>query len=156
MDRTAIDTLQELAQRDTERAARQLQQANQQHRQAQERLSMLIGLRADYEQRRQQQVQTGLSMAALANIHRFIHKIDHAIAGQQQLTQTAAARAEKSSAGWQAKKQAAMIWESLRMRSDRAARQKALARERRQMDEFAARCLRRAGGRDGSAGEDSE
>lgn len=153
MNLTAINTLQQLAQREIDQAARALQTANQQHQASRQRLAMLVGLRADYGQRLQQACDSGVSMAAIRNFHGFIDKIDQAIAGQHQLEQSAAARAADISASWQARQRTAMIWASLRRRSEHAVLLGVQAQERRQMDEFAARSRQHAVARSGLSGE---
>lgn len=149
MNTSALDTLQQLARRETDSAARQLSAAIEQHGNAKERLEMLVGLRTEYQQRLLQQSSTGVSIAAIRNYHAFMDKIDHAIAGQTRLEESASTRVDHANAGWQSKKRAEMTWESLVKREERAAALKAAKIERKQMDEFASRALRqRIGGDD--------
>ncbi len=148
MDMTALDTLQQLAQRDTDGAARQLRSAIEHHAGARQRLELLLELRAEYLQRLQQQSGAGLSIAAICNFRNFIDKLDDAIAGQTRLEQSASAQVDYANAGWQARKRAEMSWESLAQRGERAAALAALRLERKQMDEFASRAVRARFGAD--------
>ncbi len=140
--RSALDTLQLLAKRETDSAARQLSAAIEQHGSARQKLQMLVELRAEYVERLQQQSSQGMSIASIMNFQAFIAKIDDAIAGQQRLEASAGTRVEQANSGWQAKKRAEKTWESLIQRGDRLAALKALKQERKLMDEFASRATR--------------
>ena len=140
--RSALDTLQLLAKRETDSAARQLSAAIEQHGSARQKLQMLVELRTEYVERLQQQSSQGMSIASIMNFQAFIAKIDDAIAGQQRLEASAGTRVEQANSGWQTKKRAEKTWESLIQRGDRAAALKALKQERKLMDEFASRATR--------------
>ncbi len=140
--RTALDTLQLLAKRESDSAARQLSSAIAQHGSARQRLDMLIDLRTEYAQRLQRQSGEGMSIASIRNFQAFMEKIDDAIAGQARLEASASARVEQANAGWHTKKRAEKIWEALIRRSDRSAALKAQKQDRKLMDEFASRAAR--------------
>ncbi len=137
--RTALNTLQVLAKRESDSAVRLLSSAIEQHGHARQRLDMLMDLRAEYTQRLQQQSAAGISIMAIRNYQAFMEKIDHAIAGQQRLEAAATARVEQTRAGWQSKKRTEKTWELLIRRGVRADALKALTQERKLMDEFASR-----------------
>ncbi len=112
---------------------------------AQQRLQMLQQLRAEYMQRLQGHVETGLTFAAYRNFQRFLDKIDEAIAGQAAIEAGAAAQAEQSRQHWQSKKREGQTWGLLVERAERDAQRKAAKQERKANDEFAARAaLKRA------------
>ncbi len=139
---TALDTLQMLARRETDGAARRLSTAIEQRGSARQKLDMLVALRSEYESRLQRQSGEGLSIAAIRNFHAFMEKIDQAIAGQVRLEESATARVEQANIGWQSKKRAEKKWEILGLRSERAAQLKAQRQDRKLMDEYASRAAR--------------
>ncbi len=149
-NRTALDTLQQLAQRETDGAARQLTVALDQQTSAKQRLDMLLELRAEYAERLLRQSREGMSIAAIKNFQAFMEKIDDAIAGQTRLAASASNRVEQANAGWQAKKRAEKTWESLINRDDRANLLKEQRQDRKLMDEYASRAARRQMGDDGA------
>lgn len=149
-NRTALDTLQQLAQRETDGAARQLTVALDQQTSAKQRLDMLLELRAEYAERLLRQSREGMSIAAIKNFQAFMEKIDDAIAGQTRLAASASTRVEQANAGWQAKKRAEKTWESLIKRDDRANLLKEQRQDRKLMDEYASRAARRQMGDDGA------
>jgi len=81
-NRTALDTLQQLAQKETDGAARRLTSALEQQTSAKQKLEMLLELRAEYTERLLRQSREGMSIAAIKNFQAFMKKIDEAIALQ--------------------------------------------------------------------------
>ncbi len=149
-NRTALDTLQQLAQRETDGAARQLTVALDQQTSAKQRLDMLLELRAEYAERLLRQSREGMSIAAIKNFQAFMEKIDDAIAGQTRLAASASNRVEQANAGWQAKKRAEKTWDSLIKRDEQANLLKEQRQDRKLMDEYASRAARRQMGDDGA------
>ena len=151
--RSTLVTLQALAKREADSAARQLSAAIEQHGHARQRLSMLSDLRTDYAQRLQQQHAEGLSMMAIRNGHACHGKIDDAIAGQKKLEAAATTRVEQARACWQAKQRREKTWESLIRRGVHADAVRLLKQERKLMDELASRTGRHRRGESGTDGD---
>ncbi len=149
-NRTALDTLQQLAQRETDGSARQLTVALDQQTSAKQRLDMLLELRAEYAERLLRQSREGMSIAAIKNFQAFMEKIDDAIAGQTRLAASASSRVEQANAGWQAKKRAEKTWDSLIKRDEQTNLLKEQRQDRKLMDEYASRAARRQMGDDGA------
>ncbi len=151
-NRTALDTLQQLAQKETDGAARQLTSALEQQSSAKQKLDMLLELRAEYTERLLRQSREGMSIAAIKNFQAFMKKIDEAIAGQTRLAANATTQVEQANAGWQSKKRAEKTWESLISRNERTVLLKEQKQDRKLMDEYASRAARRTmNGDDGNA-----
>ena len=136
---TALETLVMLSEQEADAAAVSLGKAIAVRADAQQRLQMLQQLRAEYAQRLQGHVQTGLTFAAYRNFQRFLEKIDEAIAGQSAIEVGASLQAEQSQQHWQAKKREGQTWELLVKRADSEALRKQGRQERKANDEFAAR-----------------
>lgn len=140
---TALETLVTLSAKEAEAAAICLGKAIVAREDAQQRLTMLHQLRAEYAQKLQGQMEDGVSFAAYQNFQRFLLKIDEAIAGQAAIELAATAQADLSRQHWQAKKREGQTWELLVDRAARDAQRKEVKQERKANDEFAARAAQK-------------
>ena len=136
---TALDTLIELAQRDTDDAAKRLGAALKTVDEAEQKLNMLLGFRDDYGVKLEAAQVAGITPMAYRNFVAFIDKLEVAINGQRDIVRHATQKSATEKSAWQASERKRLSYRTL---SERAAAQ-ALRLEnkldQKQMDEHAAR-----------------
>jgi len=140
---SALDTLIELATRDTDEAAKRLGRAMKAAEEAEQKLVLLSQYRDDYMVRCQQSLQTGLTAAAYANFQQFIGKLEQAVIGQQSAIRDARLIVERERRAWQECERKRMSYGTLAERAAKAQQAKENKRDQKQMDEYAARRLSR-------------
>lgn len=140
---SALDTLIELATRDTDEAAKRLGRAMKAAEEAEQKLVLLSQYRDDYMVRCQQSLQTGLSAAAYANFQQFIGKLEQAVIGQQSAIRDARLIVERERKAWQECERKRMSYGTLAERAAKVQQAKENKRDQKQMDEYAARRLSR-------------
>jgi flagellar FliJ protein len=138
---SALETLIELAVRETDDAAKRLGKCMAAAAEAEQKLTLLTQYREDYAQRFQQNLTSGLSASGYHNYQVFLAKLEQAIAGQQQLVQDAHQRVERERSAWQACERKRMSYDTLATRAQKAQQVKENKRDQKQMDEHAARQL---------------
>ncbi|HEX2603708.1 MAG TPA: flagellar export protein FliJ [Oxalicibacterium sp.] len=138
---SALETLIELASRDTDEAAKRLGKCVAAAEEAEKKLALLTQYREDYAQRFQQSLTAGLSANGYHNYQVFLGKLEQAIAGQQLVVKDAHQRVEKERAAWQACERKRMSYDTLATRAQKAQQVKENKRDQKQMDEHAARQL---------------
>ncbi|WP_293780306.1 flagellar export protein FliJ [uncultured Oxalicibacterium sp.] len=136
---SALETLIDLATRETDDAAKRLGVAMKGAEDAQQKLNLLNQYRDDYMVRFQQNLSTGLTAMAYANYQQFIGKLDQAIDGQQLVVRDAKLRVERERENWQASERKRMSYGTLAERAEKVQQAKDNKREQKQMDEYAAR-----------------
>lgn len=136
---SALETLIDLATRETDDAAKRLGMAMKGVEDAQQKLTLLNQYRDDYMMRFQQSMRNGLTAMAYANYQQFIGKLDQAINGQQLVVRDATLRVERERENWQASERKRMSYGTLAERAEKAQQAKDNKREQKQMDEYAAR-----------------
>jgi flagellar FliJ protein len=137
--RSALDTLIELAQRDTDEAAKRLGVALRGVDEAQQKLTMLHGYREDYAVRFDAAQLKGITPAVYFNFVAFLEKLDNAVKGQQEVLRHAQRRADQEKEAWQACERKRLSFRTLSERAAAEALAKENKRDQKMMDEYATR-----------------
>lgn len=137
--RSALNTLIDLANKESDAAAKRLGAALAVRDEAQQKLDLLLQYRDDYALRCQASLAGGISTTHLQNFHLFMQKLEDAIAGQQKVVADASLRATQARAGWLACEQKKMSFVTLASRAAREDARRELWRDQKQNDEHAAR-----------------
>lgn len=135
----AIQTLTDLAARQSEEAATRLGQANNATAQAQQKLELLQEYRKSYADQLQAQMAQGLSMSGYSNFQKFLSTLDQAIAQQMQTLQNSHHLVEKHRNEWQLSEKKRLSFNTLTQRAEQAQLRKETKREQKQTDEYASR-----------------
>ncbi|MFT5532908.1 MAG: flagellar FliJ protein [Burkholderiaceae bacterium] len=138
---SAIDTLIELAVKDTDEAAKRLGLAIRACEEVEQKMTLLTQYREDYANRFQHSLSVGLSPSGYRNFQLFIDKLDGAIASQQLVLLDAKRRIEEARAAWQSSERKRMSYGTLASRALKVAQQKEAKRDQKAMDEHAARAI---------------
>ena len=136
---SSLDTLIDLATKDTDAAAKQLGSALRACEEAAQKLDLLLQYRNDYAARCQSSLENGMSATQLNNFQVFMHKLDSAIVGQQKVVTDAKQRAEQARTIWLACEQKKMSFVTLANRAGKESARRELWRDQKQNDEHAAR-----------------
>jgi flagellar protein FliJ len=136
---TALDTLIELATKDSDAATKQLGRCIRIRDDAQQKLDMLLQYRDEYALRFEQNSTRGLSATAYRNFQLFIEKIDSVLAGQHEVLKLAQGRIDEAKTAWQACERKRLSYDTLATRAKNAARTAAGKRDQKQSDEQASR-----------------
>ena len=139
---SALDTLIDLAQRESDNRAKRLGAALKAVEEGEQKLQMLMSYRDDYAARFDAAQQAGITPFAYRNFVAFLVKLDSALTGQQEVIKHANYKAEMERKAWQESERKRLSYRTL---TERAAAQ-ALAietkRDQKMMDDFAARSAR--------------
>jgi flagellar FliJ protein len=136
---SALETLIELAQRESDERARRLGAALKAVEEAQQKLDMLLGYRDDYANKLDAAQMAGITPFAYHNFVAFVGKLDNAILGQREVLRHAEHRASTTRTAWQESERKRLSYRTL---NERAAAQELAAenkRDQKAMDEHAAR-----------------
>lgn len=136
---SVLNTLIELAQQETERAAQWLGAALRISEESRQKLDLLLGYRDDYAKRCQSNLVDGISTTHFNNFQGFMQKLDDAIHGQQKVVHEAGLRADQARVAWMACEQKKMSFVTLASRAGRESARHELRRDQKQNDELAAR-----------------
>jgi len=136
---SALATLLELAQRDTDHAAKRLGAALTAVEEAKQKLDMLLGYRDDYARRLEAAQIAGISPMSYQNFVAFMAKLDHAIGGQREVIRHAEHRAGVERTAWQAAERKRLSYRTLSDRAAAEALQLENKRDQKMMDEHATR-----------------
>jgi flagellar FliJ protein len=137
---TALDTLIELAVKDSDTATKHMGRCIRQGNDAQQKLDMLQEYRDEYARRFETSLTAGgLSPLAYQNFQLFIQKIDGVLAGQQEVVRLALVRVEEAKTAWQACERKRMSYDTLATRAKNEALAIANKRDQKQSDEQASR-----------------
>jgi flagellar protein FliJ len=136
---SALHTLIELANKKSDEAAKLLGDTLRVSEEAEQKLDLLLQYRNDYAERCQSSLATGISTTHFNNFQVFMHKLDHAIAGQQKVVSDAKARAMLARAAWIECEQKKMSFVTLADRASKESVRRELWRDQKQNDEHAAR-----------------
>jgi flagellar FliJ protein len=137
--RSPLETLIELAERETDDAAKLLGAAIRAAKEHENKLGMLQGYRDDYADRLQTTLGTGITPMQYRNFQAFLAKLDNAIAGQLEFVSIAKQRIEIERSTWQAAERKRMSYNTLQKRADKEALQRENKRDQKMMDEHANR-----------------
>lgn len=137
--RSALDTLIELATTETEEAAKRLGLAIKATQETEKKLALLQQYRAEYAARFQASLATGLSAMGYRNFQLFMDKLDTAVASQQSIVTQANLRVAERRAEWQAGERKRMSYGTLANRALQQEQKLENKRDQKAMDEHAAR-----------------
>ncbi|MFC4930003.1 flagellar export protein FliJ [Massilia sp. GCM10023247] len=141
---SALETLIELAQRDSDAAAKRLGAALKAVEEAEQKLQMLLGYRDDYANRLDQAQMAGITPFAYANFVAFVGKLDNAINGQQEVLKHANYKRDLEKTRWQESERKRLSYRTLTERAAAEALKLENKRDQKMMDDHAARTVRRA------------
>ena len=139
---SALETLIELAQRDSDDAAKRLGAALKAVEEAEQKLQMLMGYRDDYANRLDQAQMAGITPFAYQNFVAFIGKLDNAINGQREVVKHAKYKSDHEKKTWQESERKRLSYRTLNERAVAEAQKIADKRDQKMMDDHAARTVR--------------
>jgi flagellar FliJ protein len=136
---SALETLIELATKETDDATKRLGRAIRVSEEAQQKLVILQQYRDDYAARFQDTLTTGLTALSYRNFQLFIEKIDNAIAGQQDVVYSTQQKVADARVAWQACERKRMSYDTLAARAREKELRKENRRDQKATDEHASR-----------------
>jgi len=139
---SALETLIELAQRDSDAAAKRLGAALKAVEEAEAKLQMLLGYRDDYANKLDQAQMAGITPFAYRNFVAFIDKLDNAINGQREVLKHAKYKSEQEKKAWQESERKRLSYRTLNERAAAEALKLENKRDQKMMDDHAARTVR--------------
>jgi flagellar FliJ protein len=134
-----LDTLIDMARRDTDDAAKRLGAALKAVTDAEEKLNMLIGYRDEYSRKFEASQQAGITPMAYRNFQAFMEKLDNAIHGQEEVVRHTQKRGELEKTAWQAAERKRVSYSTLREREETRLQKLEAKRDQKAMDEHASR-----------------
>jgi flagellar FliJ protein len=136
---SALDTLIDLAMRETDEAAKRLGHAIRATEDTEKKLAILMQYRDEYAARFQASMTAGLTAMGYRNFQLFMTKLDEAISGQQLIVAESKRRVTSERTAWQASERKRMSYDTLATRAHDAEQRKENKREQKNTDEQAAR-----------------
>jgi flagellar protein FliJ len=136
---SALDILIELASTQSDDAAKRLGLAIRACEDTEQKLSMLLQYRDDYEARFRAGVANGISIAGYRNFQQFLEKLDAAIGGQQKIVDNARRRIDAERGEWQSCERKRLSYGTLATRAQAVEQRKENKRDQKMMDEYATR-----------------
>lgn len=136
---SALNTLIDLANKESDEAAGQLGGALRVSEEAEQKLELLLQYRDDYANRWQTNMANGISTAQFNNFQVFMGKLDHAIAGQLKVVSDAKDRTQAMRAAWLSCEQKKLSFVTLAGRANKENARRENWRDQKQNDEHAAR-----------------
>ncbi len=136
---SALDTLIDLAQRDTDAAAKRLGAALQAAEETEQKLAMLMNYREDYAKKLEAAQMAGITPLAYHNFVAFMGKLDNAINGQREVVKHAHHKSAMEKAAWQASERKRLSYRTLSERAAAETLRVENKRDQKAMDEHAAR-----------------
>lgn len=134
-----LETLMDLARRETDDAAKRLGVALKAVDEARQKHDMLVGFRDEYLTRFEAAQAAGITPMAYRNFVAFIDKLEVAIKGQLEMIRQAELRSGQEKAAWQNSERKRMSYSTLNDRADAEALKLENKRDQKAMDEHAAR-----------------
>ncbi|MGO4762586.1 flagellar export protein FliJ [Cupriavidus sp. 2KB_3] len=139
---TPLNTLADLAQDNTDKAARELGRLQGLRTQAEQQLLALTEYRHEYRTRMQAIAAEGMTSGRWQDFSRFLDSLDHAIRQQTGALAKAEADLLAGRANWQQQKRRQNSYDTLITRAEVREQQVSARREQRANDEYAARIAR--------------
>lgn len=136
---SALETLIELATNQTDEAAKRLGRAVRACEDTEQKLTLLLQYREEYEARLKAGLANGISAMGYRNFQLFLEKLDTAIAGQEKIVQDAKHRIVNERSAWQSCERKRMSYDTLATRAEQAEQRKENKRDQKLMDEHATR-----------------
>ncbi len=144
-----LTTLADLAQDNTDKAARELGRLQGLRTQAEQQLNALTEYRQEYRTRMQAIAAEGMTSSRWHDFSRFLDSLDHAIRQQTAALDKAEADLLTGRANWQHQKRRQNSFDTLITRAEVREQQVSARREQHANDEYAARIARVAASRHG-------
>ena len=139
---SALETLIDLAQKDSDAAAKRLGTANKLVEEAEQKLEMLVGYRDEYARKLDAAQVAGITPFAYHNFVAFIGKLDNALNGQREVLKHAQFKAESERKTLQESERKRLSYRTLNERAASEALKVQNKRDQKQMDDHAARGAR--------------
>jgi flagellar FliJ protein len=139
---SALETLIDLAQRESDAAARRLGAALKAVDEGEQKLQMLLGYRDDYANRLDAAQMAGITPFAYQNFVAFLGKLEQAIDGQREVLKHARVKADMEKKGWQESERKRLSYRTLNERAAAEALAIENKRDQKMMDDHAARTVR--------------
>lgn len=136
---SALDTLIDLAQRDSDAAAKRLGAALKAVEEAEQKLQMLLGFRDDYARKLDAAQMSGITPFAYHNFVAFMDKLDNAINGQREVLKHAQYKSGVEKAAWSESERKRLSYRTLNERAAAEALKVENKRDQKLMDDHAAR-----------------
>jgi flagellar FliJ protein len=140
---SALETLIDLAQRESDDRAKRLGAALKQVEEGEQKLQMLNGYRDDYANKLDAAQQNGITPFAYQNFIAFLGKLENAINGQKEVIKHAEFKAGMERKAWQESERKRLSYRTLTERAATEALAVETKRDQKMMDDFAARAARR-------------
>lgn len=138
-NQSALETLIELAQRESDECARRLGAALKAVEEAEQKLDMLLGYREDYSRKLDAAQVAGITPFAYHNFIAFVGKLDNAIMGQREVLKHAKYKSGVEQKAWQASERKRLSYRTLTERAAAEALKGENKRDQKLMDDHAAR-----------------
>jgi flagellar FliJ protein len=138
-NQSALTTLIELAQRDSDDAAKRLGLSLKAVEDAEQKLTMLIGYRDDYARKLDAAQVSGITPMAYRNFVAFMDKLDNALNGQREVVKHAQYKSTLEKKAWQESERKRLSYKTLNDRAAVEALRLENKRDQKAMDEHAAR-----------------
>ncbi|AFH95477.1 TPA: flagellar export protein FliJ [Providencia stuartii] len=139
----ALDTLLSLAVEASEEAAKVLAQVRQTQVQMTQQLNMLENYQAEYRQKLNQTLHSGIDADKWQNYQQFLVTLELTIEQQQQQLSLWEQRVSEANRHWQEKQQRVNAFDTLIQRAEQTKNQRLNRLEQKQMDEYAQRAMLR-------------
>ena len=139
---SALETLIDLAQKDSDAAAKRLGAANKLVEEAEQKLEMLVGYRDEYARKLDAAQVAGITPFAYHNFVAFIGKLDNALNGQRDVLKHARFKAETERKTLQESERKRLSYRTLNERAASEALKVQNKRDQKLMDDHAARGAR--------------
>ncbi|MES2934450.1 MAG: flagellar export protein FliJ [Pseudomonadota bacterium] len=136
---SSLSTLIELAEKETDTAAKKLGAAIRMSEECEKKLTLLMTYRDEYASRFQAGQSAGITVAGYRNFQAFLGKLDDAISGQQEVIAHAKKRIEVERSSWQASERKRMSYNTLVNRAQKQELRLEVKRDQKLTDEHAAR-----------------
>lgn len=139
---SALETLIDLAQRESDACAKRLGAALKAVDEGEQKLQMLLGYRDDYANRLDAAQMAGITPFAYQNFVAFLGKLEQAIDGQREVLKHARVKADMEKKGWQESERKRLSYRTLNERAALEALAIENKRDQKMMDDHAARTVR--------------
>ena len=140
---SALETLIDLAQRESDDRAKRLGAALKQVEEGEQKLQMLNGYRDDYANKLDAAQQNGITPFAYQNFIAFLDKLQNAINGHKEVIKHAEFKAGMERKAWQESERKRLSYRTLTERAAAESLAVETKRDQKMMDDFAARAARR-------------
>jgi flagellar FliJ protein len=139
---SALATLVDLAQRESDACAKRLGAALRAVEEAEQKLQMLVGYRQDYADRLDAAQMAGITPYAYQNFVAFLGKLDNALNGQREVIKHAQYKADLERKALQESERKRLSYRTLNERAAAQALAVEAKRDQKAMDDHAARTAR--------------